>query len=107
MPARCKDDTAEELRILSDYRRQLVTERIRLVNRVHADLVIVVPGYKDKVPQLARPTQVRAARGLLRVRPVSGSSSCAADWTGSPRSTARPASSRRASSKRSSPSAAP
>jgi transposase len=63
--ARCKDDTAEELRILSDYRRQLVTERIRLVNRVHADLVIVVPGYEDKVPQLTRPSQVRAARRLL------------------------------------------
>ena len=40
------------LRILNDYRRQLVTERIRLVNRVHADLVIVVPGYNDKVLKL-------------------------------------------------------
>ena len=64
--ARCTDDTAEELRILSDYRRQLVTERIRLVNRVHADLVIVVPGYKDKVPTLTRPSLVAAARRLLR-----------------------------------------
>lgn len=65
VPARCKDDAAEELRILSDYRRQLVTERIRLVNRIHADLVIVAPGYKDKVPALSRPTQVAAARRLL------------------------------------------
>jgi transposase len=65
VPARCKDDQAEELRILSDYRRQLVTERIRLVNRIHADLVIVAPGYKDKVPALSRPTQVAAARRLL------------------------------------------
>ena len=65
VPARCTDDATEQLRSLSDYRRQLVTERIRLVNRIHADLVIVVPGYKDKVPQLARPTQVRAARRLL------------------------------------------
>jgi transposase len=65
VPARCKDDSAEELRILSDYRRQLITERIRLVNRIHADLVIVVPGYKDKVPVLTRPTHVRAARRLL------------------------------------------
>ena len=68
MPARCKDHTAEELRILGDDRRQLVTERIRLVNRIHADLVIVVPGYKDKVPQLARPTQVRVARRLLHAK---------------------------------------
>jgi transposase len=37
VPARCTDGTAEELPTLSDYRRQLVTERIRLVNRVHAD----------------------------------------------------------------------
>ncbi len=65
VPARCTDDTTEQLRILSDYRRQLVTERIRLVNRIHADLVIVAPGYKDKVPQLARASQVRAARRLL------------------------------------------
>lgn len=65
VPARCKDDPAEELRILSDYRRQLITERIRLVNRVHADLVVVVPGYKDKVPALTRPSQINAARRLL------------------------------------------
>jgi len=36
------------------------------VNRVHADLVIVVPGYKDKVPTLTRPSLVAAARRLLR-----------------------------------------
>ncbi len=66
--ARSTDDSTEQLRILSDYRRQLVTERIRLVNPVHADLVIVVPGYKDKVPQLTRPTQIRAARRLLHAK---------------------------------------
>ena len=65
VPARCKDDTSEELRILSDYRRQLITERIRLVNRVHADLVIVCPGYKNKVVALCRPSQIAAARRLL------------------------------------------
>lgn len=65
VPARCRDDLAEELRILSDYRRQLVTERIRLVNRAHADLVIVAPGYKDKVQALTRPSQIAAARRLL------------------------------------------
>lgn len=98
VPARCTDDTTEQLRILSDYRRQLVTERIRLVNRIHADLVIVVPGYKDKVPQLARPTQIRAARRLLHGKAGSGSSCCAGVWTGSPRSTRRPPSSKPASS---------
>ena len=41
------------------------TERIGLVHRVHAYLVVVLPGSKDKVPELTRPTQVRAARGLL------------------------------------------
>ena len=56
--ARCTDDTTEELRILSDYRRQLVTKRIGLVHRVHAYLVVVLPGSKDKVPELTRPTQV-------------------------------------------------
>jgi transposase len=66
VPARCHDDAAEELRILSDYRRQLVMERTRLVNRVHADLVIVAPGYKDKIQSLTRPSHVTAARRLLR-----------------------------------------
>jgi hypothetical protein len=36
-------------------RGQLVTERIWLVNVVHTDRVIVVPGYEGKVAQLARP----------------------------------------------------
>lgn len=65
VPARCVDDAAEEMRILSDYRRQLVSERVRLVNRVHADLVIAVPGYKATVPILTRPTHTARARKLL------------------------------------------
>lgn len=89
VPARCTDDTIEELRILSDYCRQLVTERIRRVNRVHADLVIVVPGYTDKVPSSpARPrsapsvsvgksgVRVELLRRLDRVRRSTGRPPC-------------------------------
>jgi transposase len=63
-PARCRDDITEELRILSDYRRQLVAERIRLTNRAHADLCVLHPGYKSEVPALTRPSLVRAALDL-------------------------------------------
>jgi transposase len=64
-PARCTDDSAEELRLLSDYRQQLLAERTRLVNRVHADLVVLAPGYTNKIPALTRPQHLTTARRLL------------------------------------------
>ncbi|NQV07043.1 IS110 family transposase [bacterium] len=39
----------EDLRLLVGFRRQLVEERNRAVNRVHADLEQLVPGYQHRV----------------------------------------------------------
>jgi transposase len=64
--ARCQDGTFEDLRLLTDYRRQLVNERTRVGNRVHADLVALSPGYQVKLPRLVGPKALTAALRLLR-----------------------------------------
>jgi transposase len=64
--ARCQDGTFEDLWLLTDYRRQLVNERSRLGNRVHADLVALSPGYQVKLPRLVGPKALTAALRLLR-----------------------------------------
>jgi hypothetical protein len=79
------EDAAEELRIHSEFRRQLITERIRLVNRVQADLVIVVPLLQDQGAG-ADPTHStrRGPDGCCTARPACGSSCCVARmyWVG-------------------------
>jgi transposase len=59
------DRLARDLKVLSDYRRQLMSERTRTANRLHADLVQLCPGYQARVPDL-RPGRLPAARRLLR-----------------------------------------
>lgn len=64
--ARCQDGPHEDLRLLSDYRRQLVHERTRLGNRVHADLVALCAGYQVKLPRLVGAKALTAALRLIR-----------------------------------------
>jgi transposase len=63
-PART-DSPARDLKLLSDYRDQLFSERTRIQNRLHADLVTVRSGYERKLPSLATPPRLDAAERLF------------------------------------------
>jgi transposase len=57
---------AEDLKLLVDARDQRIVERTRVVNRLHAHLVVLAPGYKQAVPgELTEPRQVAAVRRLI------------------------------------------
>jgi Transposase len=51
-PVRLAVGDAADLRALLDYREDLVSERSDLVNRVHADLAGLFPGYHHQIPNL-------------------------------------------------------
>ena len=51
---------AEDLRLLSVERDALLTERTRLVCRLHAHLIVINPGYERQIPNL------RSGRNLAR-----------------------------------------
>jgi transposase len=64
-PVRPMIGEAADLRLLTEYRDQLVTERTILANRVHVDLVWLRPGYHQQLPHLTNRTHLRAALELL------------------------------------------
>jgi transposase len=63
-PAR-PDSPARDLKLLCDYRAQLLAERTRTANRLHGDLVSLRPGYERRVPRLDSPPRLEAAERLL------------------------------------------
>ncbi|WP_091184172.1 IS110 family RNA-guided transposase [Microlunatus flavus] len=66
LPAvRAMSGVAADLRILTDYRDQLVAERTATANRVHVDLLWLHPGYQDRLQHLTTRTDLRAAEALL------------------------------------------
>ena len=64
-PVRPMDGLPADLRVLMDYREQLIAERTATVNRVHTDLGWLRPGYQHRLPRLTRPMHLRAALELL------------------------------------------
>ena len=59
------DGLPADLRVLMDYREQLIAERTATVNRVHTDLGWLRPGYQHRLPRLTSPMHLRAALELL------------------------------------------
>jgi transposase len=64
-PVRPMDGLPAELRVLMDYREQLIDERTALANRIHADLGWLRPGYQHKLPRLTQPAHLQAGLALL------------------------------------------
>lgn len=54
-----------DLKLLVDHRDQLVRARTQVANRVHADLVVLRPGYEKVVPNLRASRHVARARSLI------------------------------------------
>jgi len=59
------DSPARDLKLLCDYRQQLLGERIRIANRLHADLVSLRPGYEHGLPALDSLPRLEKAERLL------------------------------------------
>jgi transposase len=66
LPAvRPMDGLPANLRVLMDYREELIAERTAITNRAHTDLGWLRPGYQHHLPRLTRPVHLRAALKLL------------------------------------------
>lgn len=59
------DTAARELKLLCDYRWQLLCERTRAANRLHVDLVFLYPGYERRAPTLTSAPRLEQAERLL------------------------------------------
>lgn len=76
LPLVRSDDIGTELRILSDHRDNLLAERTRLVNQLHAQMLQVDPRYQAKSGPLTREAGIHYCRdfelldasGVLRTR---------------------------------------
>jgi transposase len=64
-PVRPMTGEAADLRVLTEYRDQLVNERTAIANRVHTDLGWLRPGYQHQLPHLTNMAHLRAALELL------------------------------------------
>jgi len=65
LPSARRAALLSDLKLLVDYRDQLVRARTQVANRIHADLVIIRPGYEQVVPNLRARRHVIKARSLI------------------------------------------
>jgi transposase len=63
------DDTSRELKLLVEARDDLAAEATRVRNRLHADLVVIAPGYGAVAANLVAEKYRRAVGRLLRRMP--------------------------------------
>jgi transposase len=59
------DSLSRDLKLLCDYRAQLLAERIRTANRLHVDLVSLRPGYERQIRTLSSVAQLERAERQL------------------------------------------
>ncbi len=59
-------EATEELRLLSEYRDQLVCEKTQLANRIHKDLVYAYPGYEKTIGKINNSRSLKAVMALIR-----------------------------------------
>jgi transposase len=64
LPTVLLDDLSTELRLLSDHRDNLVAERTRLINQLHAHMLQIDPCYEEKRGALTGIAAVRSCRDL-------------------------------------------
>jgi transposase len=65
LPSASRQGLLSDLRLLVDYRDQLVRAKTQAANRAHADLVAIRPGYGTTVPNLRAKKHLARARSLL------------------------------------------
>jgi transposase len=66
LPSARREASLSDLRLLVDYRDQLVRSKTQMANRAHADLVNIRPGYGAEVPNLRAKKHQAKVRSLLR-----------------------------------------
>ena len=69
LPSPRRVEALQDLKLLSDYRDQLVRSRTQVANRIHHDLVVLRPGYERSVPNLVGGRHLSRALSLLRGDP--------------------------------------
>ena len=70
LPVAFLDEQAHEIRVLNDYRRQLVSERVRLINRLRWHLVQIAPEIEAQIKPaglIGPRIRARVARQLARL----------------------------------------
>jgi transposase len=69
LPQVQRDDLSTELRLLSDHRDNLVAERTRMLNQLHAQMLQLDPGYRERSGSLTTPRGLAYCRAFRAADP--------------------------------------